>query len=250
MKQNANRIIFGVGPVREALQAEGLGVERIVVRKGGEAKFRDLSQAARDRGITFEVMEKEAFSKLVGERGTHQGIAALLPPFAYADYEDLLEALAPGKPLVFLDCLTDPHNVGAIVRTAYLLGAAGVVLPTDRSVEINGTVSKVSAGATEHLPICQVTNLVRAMKQAKEAGAWIAGLSEHGKDGTRQLTSDVPWVLVAGNEGKGLRQQVKKACDVLVALPMANEGVGSFNVSVATALGLYEIVRTSLAKGS
>jgi 23S rRNA (guanosine2251-2'-O)-methyltransferase len=170
--------------------------------------------------------------------GHHQGIAARTRPFAYAELDDILDAGA--GLLVALDGITDPQNLGAIVRSAEVLGAGGLILPRDRSAAVTPAVVRASAGATVHLPIAQVVNLVRALESAKERGYWTVGLALDGSSTFQQLPELDRALLVVGSEGKGARPLVLEACDFRVRIPQTGR-VGSLNASVAAAIGLYAV---------
>lgn len=250
----SERHVFGIGPVRELLAAKPGAVRRLYVEvRRGERPDGDVGQlvtSAQRSGIAAEFVDKVALGALVGEHAVHQGIVALVEPMAYVELDTIVAAAeARGEPLlvVVLDQVQDPHNVGAIIRTAYLLGAHGVVLPVHRQSAVTATVTKASAGATELLPIAQVTNVARALEDLKAKGAWIAGLDAPAPMKLRQLDGSLPLVLVAGAEGDGIRPLVAKHCDFLVELPMHAPGIGSYNVSVATAMALYEIARARQA---
>lgn len=244
------RLIYGTGPVRELLAAKPGAVRRLFVepRRGDQASddVGQLLARARELGLPTEMAEKAVLSAIAGEFALHQGVIAVVAPFVFAELSDIIERAAErSEPLlvVVLDQVQDPHNVGAIIRTAYLMGAHGVVVPVHRQSSITATVTKASAGATELMPIAQVTNVTRALEEFKAAGAWIVGLDAPAKMRLSQVDGTLPLVLVSGAEGDGIRPLVAKHCDFLVELPMHASGVGSYNVSVATAMALYEITR-------
>jgi 23S rRNA (guanosine2251-2'-O)-methyltransferase len=255
--KNAGRMVCGVGPVKELLasapsQIDELRVATGRVSKGDTGRGRrdpvaDIADKGRRLGIRVTAARMGDLDRMVGQGQRHQGVVALTKEFEYCDIDDILAAAnaADENPLVVaLDGVTDPHNLGAIARSAYLLGAHGLVLPRDRSAKVNATSAKVSAGAVEHLAIAQVTNLSRALTEAKEAGLWIAAVAAGDKSTPLgELDFQLPLLLVLGSEGKGLRPQVAKQCDFTVEIPMSRSGVGSFNVSVAAALALYEAHR-------
>ncbi|MBK9070010.1 MAG: 23S rRNA (guanosine(2251)-2'-O)-methyltransferase RlmB [Myxococcales bacterium] len=242
--------MYGVGPVRELLAAKPDAVRRLYIepRRGDQASD-DVGQLlikARELGLSTEMADKAMLTAIAGEFALHQGVIAVVAPFVFAELADIMARAADrGEALlvVVLDQVQDPHNVGAIIRTAYLMGAHGVVVPVHRQSSITATVTKASAGATELLPIAQVTNVVRALEEFKAAGAWVIGLDAPAPMSLHQIDGTLPLVLVAGAEGDGIRPLVAKQCDFIVELPMHAAGVGSYNVSVATAMALYEIVR-------
>jgi len=176
----------------------------------------------------------------------HQGVAAFPAASAsqYADLEDLLPA---ARMIVMLDGIEDPHNLGAIARTVHAAGGDAIVIPERRAAGVTAAVEKAAAGALAHLPVVRVVNLNRAMEQAKEAGFWIYGLDERGQWTYDQIEYNPPTVLVAGAEGRGLHEQVKKHCDDLVRIPLAG-AIASLNVSVALGIAIFEWKRRSRAK--
>src|SRR5262249_53865801 len=177
--------------------------------------------------------------------GVHQGVAARLREFAYASLEDVLaRAKASDRPplVVVADGLQDPHNLGAVIRSADALGVHGVVLPKDRSVGVTATVAKASAGAVEHVSVARVTNLSRALEELKEAGLWVAAADPDGEQLLWEARLDGPLAVVVGAEGAGVRPGVLKHCDLRLRIPMGGQ-VGSLNASVSAALVLYEVAR-------
>jgi 23S rRNA (guanosine2251-2'-O)-methyltransferase len=178
--------------------------------------------------------------------GVHQGVVAVVGEYNYAQLDELLAlAKKSGRPplVLVLDSVQDPQNLGALVRTAHVVGAHGVVIPKDRAVGVTPAVVKASAGATEHVRIATVTNVARALEELKEAGLWIAGAVAAGDSKAPwEIDFTVPIALVLGAEGKGIRPLVQRGCDLLVQIPMEGE-VASLNVGAAGAMLLYEIVR-------
>jgi 23S rRNA (guanosine2251-2'-O)-methyltransferase len=247
------RVVFGVGPVRELLRAQAGAISVVWVSGRRADALAALVEEARRRGVPVEPHEPHELDAAAGPGAVHQGVVALAGAFAYADLDDLLAAAQrSGAPalLVALDGVTDPHNLGAVARSAYLLGAHGVIVPRDRSAEVTPAAVKSSAGATEHISIAQVTNLARALGEIKEHGVWIAALTALGSGvmPLDQLDGALPICLVAGAEGTGLRPLVERQADFRVAIPMQGRAVGSFNVSVAAAIALYEIARQRAAR--
>jgi 23S rRNA (guanosine2251-2'-O)-methyltransferase len=202
---------------------------------------------ARAAGIRVEERERDILDGAAGEGGRHQGVIAWLGAYRYADIDELVEAAnEAGEPalLIALDGVEDPRNLGAILRSAYLLGAHGVVIPEHRAAQVTATVSKTSAGASELVPIAQVGNLVRALEQLRELGLWrVAVHAENDAKPISEIDGKMPLVLVLGAEGSGVRPLVAKNCDFHALIPMQKSAVGSFNVSVAAALALYEMRR-------
>lgn len=204
----------------------------------------ELFSRARDAGIRVEKLPRERLDSLA-EGGVHQGVVAELRQYAYADLPDLLEAAQEkGEPalVVLLDGIQDPHNLGAIVRSAHALGAHGVVIGKDRAAQVTGAVSKASAGAIEHVPVARVVNLSRALEELKEAGLWTVAADPRGTQELWEAKLDGPLAVVVGAEGAGVRPGVLEHCDFRLRIPMAGK-VGSLNASVSAALVLYEICR-------
>ncbi|NLZ93576.1 MAG: 23S rRNA (guanosine(2251)-2'-O)-methyltransferase RlmB [Firmicutes bacterium] len=236
------RMLTGRRPVLEALRA-GTNIERIFVQKGshGEA-ITEILSAAQEKAIPVEYCEKSFFIKNAG-RGNHQGVMAVTPPFAYAPFEELLTGRAGEAPfLVILDHLQDPHNLGALVRTAYAAGCHGLVITQRRAAQMTEAAIRTAAGAAEYLPIARVVNVARCIEACKKAGLWIYGADMHGESLYTAGDYKGPVALVIGSEGAGLSRIVKEKCDFLVRLPMQG-AVASLNASVAGALLIYEVYR-------
>lgn len=204
----------------------------------------ELKKRAATAQVRWEVLPKERLSALAAG-GVHQGVVAEVKAFSYASLEEIIAAAdKSGNPglVVALDGVQDPHNLGAIIRSAHALGAHGVVLPKDRAAQVTGVVAKSSAGALEHSRIARVVNLSRALETLKEAGYWVAAFSADGDTALWDAKLDGKVVLVVGAEGDGVREGVLNHCDFRVKIPMAGK-VDSLNASVAAGLALYEIVR-------
>lgn len=240
------RYVWGVNPVLESLRAHPENVDRLYVVEGqlSPKLSGELLSRARDAGVRVEHVPRERLAAL-SEGGVHQGVAAALKPFAYAELEDVVAAAkASDRPplLVCLDGVQDPHNLGAIIRSAHALGAHGVVIPKDRAAQVTGVVAKASAGAVEHCPVARVTNLSRALEQLKEEGFWVAAADPGGDQVLWDARLDGPLAVVVGAEGPGVREGVLKHCDLRLRIPMAGE-VASLNASVSAGLLLYEAYR-------
>ena len=234
-------LVYGLHPVQELLAAQPKQIKRLLVVRTAEPRLDKVLEQARVAGVRVENVSRKALHDLVGQ-AVHQGLVAQVQPFAYADFAAL--KAPPGKAplLVALDQVQDPHNLGALIRSAYALGAHGLFFPKDRACEITPTVVKSAAGATAHLPIARVTNLRRALDQLKEAGLWVVGTAPEGAQLLHTVDLCQPIVLVVGSEGSGMRKTIAEACDFLVQIPMAGH-LGSLNASVAGAIGLYETAR-------
>jgi 23S rRNA (guanosine2251-2'-O)-methyltransferase len=193
------------------------------------------------------VVARDQLAARAGAGANHQGVVAIAAAYEYAELSELCTvATERGEPalILVLDEVTDPHNLGAVLRSAHLFGAHGVVIPHDRSAPVNAVVTKVSAGASEYIRVARVTNLARALAELKQAGLWLAALAVG--PASRPLwefDGSGPIGLVLGSEGKGIRRRVAQACDHHVVIPMSGAGVGSFNVSVVAGVALYEIAR-------
>jgi len=243
--------LYGFHPVREGLRGRRQPLELFVVEGVVSERLQKLLDLAAERKVPVRRRQKADLDRLAGQPH-HQGVVLSIEPFAYSDLDELVAAWRnSGRPAFFLllDGITDPHNFGAILRNADAAGCHGVVVPKDRSCPVSGVVDKTSAGAVEHLPICQVTNLARTIEQLKAAGVWVYGLS--GEAAVKplyeeQLTGDI--ALVIGAEGEGLRQLTQRLCDGLLAIPMGGK-VASLNAASASAVALFEVVRQRLGAG-
>jgi len=238
-----SRTVFGVNPVLEALRAHPEQVERVVFAEGAKphalGEIRSRAQKAHVRVDQVPRARLDAQS----EGGVHQGVLAEVADFAYAELEDLLEPREGPPPLlVLLDGIQDPHNLGALIRSAHAFGARGVVIPADRAVGVTAVAAKASAGAVEHCQVARVVNLARAVESLKEAGIWTAAAVVDGDTLPWQLDLAGPSALVLGAEGKGVRPLVARTCDFRVRIPMAG-ALGSLNASAAGAALLYEAHR-------
>jgi 23S rRNA (guanosine2251-2'-O)-methyltransferase len=225
--------------VLEALKAHPTDIVRILVEHRRSQGAERVARAAADAGVRVEEVPHGELARRA-RSGVHQGVGAELSGFRYAELEDLL-----GKPQAFLlvlDGVTDPQNLGALVRSAHALGAHGVVLPKDRAAGITPATFKAAAGALEHCPVARVTNLVRTLEQLKAAGIWTVALAADGDKELGQIDLTTPIALVLGSEGAGVRPLVRKTCDHVASIPMAGK-VGSLNVSAAGAVALYEVAR-------
>ena len=230
-------ILSGIHPVGEALRA-GRALERVLVaRGGGGPRMQELIELARRAGTPVRFEPRAALDRLAGTPA-HQGVVALGAAKPYAE----LDEVAGADLVVLLDGVEDPHNLGAIVRTAHAAGAGGIVIPERRAASLTDVAAKAAAGALEHLPVARVANLNRALEELKRRGFWIYGLDERGTTDYDQVDFASPTALVLGGEGKGLHEQVRQHCDVLVRIPVAGR-ISSLNVSVAAGVVLFEWAR-------
>jgi len=237
-------IIYGINPLTEALRTEPCRLLKIAVAKGAmkEALNRILNLAeAKKIPVSFE--EKREIEKLSGH-GAHQGVVGFYPSFAYADMDQLIRNRHPASPfhlILLLDGITDPHNLGALIRTAHCHGVNGVIIPDHRSAMVTATVVKASAGAALLTPVVHVANLSRIMEDLKQQGFWIYGADAGTGQNIYGMTYDGHVALVMGSEGRGMRPLIRKQCDFLVSIPMRGE-IDSLNVSVAAGIILNDIV--------
>jgi 23S rRNA (guanosine2251-2'-O)-methyltransferase len=237
------QIIFGIHAVEEALAARGRGFDYVAVVPGrGDARIQKIAQLCREAGVPLRSIPRDQLTRLA-KTANHQGVVAVTAEKKYDDVEDLLaHKRSLHAFLLVLDGIEDPHNLGAIIRTAEGAGADGIVIPERRAVGVTPTVVKASAGASEHLPIARVTNLGRALEDLKSRNIWTVGLDERGGQLYDRLDYKMDCALVLGAEGHGLHEQVRKKCDFLVSIPMQGK-VPSLNVSVAAAIVMYEVAR-------
>ena len=240
-----SRFVYGVNPVLEAIRAHPDDVVRVLLersREGRRSQGADrVAEAAAGAGVRVDEVPHGDLAHR-SRSGVHQGVGAELGEFRYADLEDLLEA-AKGPPfLLVLDGVTDPQNLGALVRSAHALGADGVVIPKDRAAGVTPAAFKAAAGALEHCPLARVTNLSRALEQMKERGIWTVALAADAEQEMGAIDLKAPTALVLGSEGSGVRPLVRKTCDHVARIPMAGK-VGSLNVAAAGAVALYEVAR-------
>lgn len=237
--------LTGIHAVREALEA-GRALERIVIASGRHGdRIEELVRLARSRGVPVRFEDRAQVDRLAGTRD-HQGVVALAAARSALSLEDLLAQIS-GAPehkglIILLDAIEDPHNLGAVVRTALAAGADGVVIPERRAAGLTETVARASAGALAHLPVARVNNLVQAMEELKEAGFWLVGLDERAEKNYTEQDFTGPVGIVLGNEGEGLHDLVRRRCDFLVSIPTTGP-VRSLNVSVAAGVVLFEAVR-------
>ncbi len=247
----STEVVYGLHAVRHALLQSADKVTEIWVQEGRQESKNIKTLLASAGSIPVHSVPKQTLDKLA-EFGRHQGIALRQqkhPPGLQVDLEDLLVDAYKSKPLfLILDGVQDPHNLGACLRTADAAGVKAVILPRDRAVGVTASVRKVASGAAENLPIIEVTNLARTLRQIRDAGVWVVGTSDRAEQTIYQLDLDRPLALVMGAEGMGIRENTRKQCDAIVRLPMQGI-VESLNVSVATGICLYEVLRQRLRSG-
>jgi 23S rRNA (guanosine2251-2'-O)-methyltransferase len=235
----------GINPVDAALSHEAEQVDALLVERGTRnGRVRGLMERARGRKIAVREVDCDELDRLA-EGVRHQGVIARMKAAARraaATLEEALESLAPDALFLILDGVTDPHNLGACLRSAEAAGVAAVIVPRDRAVGITPVVEKSSAGAASRIAFIQVTNLARAMEQLKAANIWITGLAGEGTASLYDIDFRGPCAIAMGSEGDGLRRLTAEHCDHLVKIPMRGQ-VESLNVSVATGIALFEVLR-------
>ena len=243
-------VLYGLHPVEEAIRSGSRGLDHVLVaRDRKDERLERIIAMCRVAGIRVATDAREQLTRMA-KTEMHQGVIAMVRARQFLGIEDLLAkkknpaAAVPDRHKFFLalDGVEDPHNLGALLRTADAVGVDGVLIPERRSAPINATVAKTSAGASEHVKIARVTNLVRSLEQLKRENVWVLGLDERGSPDYMDFDFRTDCVLVLGREGAGLHDLVKKTCDHLLRIPMAG-AVSSLNVSVAGAVVMYEAMR-------
>ncbi|MET3976934.1 23S rRNA (guanosine(2251)-2'-O)-methyltransferase RlmB [Cellulosimicrobium sp. TH-20] len=243
---SVQEIVAGRNSVLEALRARiPVEVVYLASRLDADDRTREIVDIVAGRGYDLLEVGKPELDRLT-DGAVHQGVAIKVPPYEYADVDDLLDAAeASGRPplVVALDGVTDPRNLGAVLRSAGAFGAHGVLVPERRAAGVTASAWKVSAGAAARVPVARATNLVRALGELKKAGCFVVGLDAGGTTaiGDLQLATE-PLVVVAGSEGKGLSRLVREACDVVASIPIGSD-TESLNAAVATGISLYEVAR-------
>jgi 23S rRNA (guanosine2251-2'-O)-methyltransferase len=234
--------IYGVLPVLEALRASSRRIERIVVAEGARnQRLHQIIERASQAGIAVRREPRAALDRLVGG-ANHQGVVAIAAAIEYADQDELLSQITPQTVFVLLDGIEDPHNLGAIIRTAECAGASAVVIPERRCAHVTEAVAKASAGAIEYLPIVRVTNLARFIDELKQRWCRVIGVEASARVSYTDQDYSGAIALVFGSEGRGLHRLVAERCDALVSIPMRGH-IGSLNVSVAAGVVLFEAMR-------
>jgi 23S rRNA (guanosine2251-2'-O)-methyltransferase len=239
--------IYGRHAVEAALANSARRVRRLVVAAGDgppEDVAALLERRAREAGIGVESLDRTALDRLLPAEAVHQGIAARVEPLAETDLGDLLDAMAGPEPatLLVLDRVTDPHNVGAILRSAAAFGAVAVILTERHAAPESGSLAKAASGALEHVPLIRVGNLARALDAIKEGGFWTVGLAAEAERTLAETAPSGRIALVLGAEGEGLRRLTRERCDLLARLPTGGP-IAHLNVSNAAAVALYEVAR-------
>ncbi|MGI6706085.1 MAG: 23S rRNA (guanosine(2251)-2'-O)-methyltransferase RlmB [Clostridia bacterium] len=248
LKEENPYLIEGRNPIREALKADR-PLDKILVARGvWDGSVRQIIGIAKERRIVVQEVDRSRLDE-ISASGNHQGLIAYGAAHEYVDLEDILEgARAKGEDpfLIILDGISDPHNLGSILRTAECCGAHGVVIPKRRAVGLTPTVAKASSGAVEYIPVARVTNIAGALESLKKQGIWIVGADVTGELYYRaDLTG--PLALVIGSEGEGMSRLVREKCDFLVSIPLRGK-IESLNASVAAGILMYEITKRRIGK--
>lgn len=241
-KSGKENIIIGRNPVMEALKS-GREIEKLLVAKDAEGSIRKIVGMAKDKNLFCQFAEKTALDR-VAEGRVHQGVIAYISTYQYCDVEDIIERAGQKEEdpfIIILDGIEDPHNLGAIMRTADGAGAHGIIIPKRRAVGITDVVAKASAGAVEYVPVAKVSNIAQTIERLKEKGVWIGACD---MDGTEYDKADLKGslALVIGAEGQGISRLVKEKCDFSLSIPMSGR-ITSLNASNAAAVLMYEAKR-------
>ena len=239
-----DEIIYGINPVKEALRGSRRAFELFVASGSSDRRMEKILDQAADRSVPVRHRDKSDISRLCGT-DHHQGVALRVESFPYTELDDLLDRWRESGEaglLLVLDGVQDPHNLGALIRTAACAGAQGVIIPKDRAVGVTPTAEKSSAGASETIPVCRVANIAQCLEQLKAENFWIYGAADSASTSVYKQNFSGHVALVIGSEGEGIRPLVRKKCDHLMAVPLKG-GVSSLNASVAGGVILFEIVR-------
>lgn len=241
-------MVFGLHSVQALLKAAPQRVQKLVLMRGRQDdRVQKISNAAKNNDIPVEIADRKAMDNM-GEEGNHQGVIAFVNPGKTYDEHDLyelLERLDTTPLLLVLDGVTDPHNLGACIRSADAAGVHAVIIPKDNSAGLTESARKVASGAADSVPLIVVTNLARTLKALQEKGLWVSGAAGEAEQTVFEADLRGPRVIVMGAEGTGMRRLTRETCDELVKIPMAGS-VSSLNVSVATGVVLFEVVRQRL----
>lgn len=244
-------VLIGRNAVIEAIRS-GRGINKLLIADGDkEGSVKEVISLAKEQGIVIQFVER---SKIEGIAGglRHQGVLAYVAPVAYSDLETILQAAETKDEapfLLLLDELEDPHNLGALLRTADATGVHGVLIPKRRSVPLTATVAKTSAGAVEYVPVARIGNIAQTLRKLKDKGFWVAGADMDGSQNYYEADLTGPLVLVVGSEGHGMSRLTKEQCDFIVKMPMVGK-INSLNASVAGSILMYESMRQRLQKKS
>jgi 23S rRNA (guanosine2251-2'-O)-methyltransferase len=246
LRRNPVQLVYGINPLLELLKSKGTIVKQLVVASGKRGgHISEILDIASKAGIPVEFRDK-AFLDRKTEGGVHQGIIGFTEEFSYASVDDIIanrHGEAKKDVILLLDGITDPHNLGSLIRTAHCFGINGVIIPKDRSASVTATTMKTSSGAAGYIPIAMEVNLAQTIQYLQSRGFWIYGAAAGEGQSVHRLNNDEEHVVVVmGSEGKGIRPLIKKKCDFFVSVPMKGK-MDSLNVSVAAGIILYEISR-------
>lgn len=237
--------LFGINPMLEALKERAREFDKVYIAKGAHSKgIEDIVHLCRHRNIPVYFETREALDRISGTR-KHQGIYGVASAKGYSSLEEIVDISERRKEhpfILILDGIEDPRNLGAIIRSADGAGVHGIVIPKHRSSGLSSTVAKASAGAIEYINIARATNLLNAIRWLKESGVWIYGLDMAGEKEYTDIAFDVPLAIVIGGEGRGIRESIRKACDVLIKIPLLGH-INSLNASVAAGIIIFEIAK-------
>lgn len=238
----SQNIIIGRNPVKEALKS-GREIEKLVIAKDSEGSIRKIIGLARDKNLFCQFAERAALDRIADGK-VHQGVIAYVSAYEYCEPEDLLEIARKKEEdpfIIILDGIEDPHNLGAIMRTADGAGAHGIIIPKRRAAGISDTVAKASAGAVEYVPVAKVSNIAQTIDKLKEKGVWIGACDMNGQEYSKaDLTGSL--AIVIGAEGQGISRLIKEKCDFSISIPMCGR-IDSLNASNAAAVLMYEVRR-------
>jgi len=239
-----DELLFGVNPVREALRGSRGVFELYVQSTATDHRLENILALAKERGVRVIKREREDLTRMCGS-SHHQGMALKVAPFPYSDVDDIISKASErsnGGFILILDGIQDPHNLGALIRTAACAGVDGVIIPKDRACGITSAAEKASAGAVETIPVAQVTNIAQTLESLKKSGYWVYGLAGEAGQSLYSIEFSGSVVIVVGSEGEGIRPLVRKQCDMLMSIPLFG-GVGSLNASVAGGIALFEVAK-------
>lgn len=237
-------LIFGVNPVKESLQGARGAFNLYVQISATDHRVEKIIRLAEERGVAVHRRDKVDLTKMCAS-SHHQGIALEVEPFRYSDFDDLMTSVGESGIAGFilvLDAIQDPHNLGALIRSAACAGVNGVIIPKDRACGVTAAAEKTSAGAVETVPVAMVTNIAHTLESLKKCGYWVYGLDGAARQSVYGTDFSGNVVLVVGGEGEGIRPLVRKQCDVVMSIPQYG-GVSSLNASVAGGIALFEIAR-------
>jgi 23S rRNA (guanosine2251-2'-O)-methyltransferase len=238
-------IIYGRNSVMELLNSTSRTINKLLIIKGdSQGSIKKIISLAREKHIVISEVTKQKMDELA-EGGNHQGVIALTTAYEYCEIDDILNVAdeKKEKPLVLiLDGIEDPHNLGAIIRTAECMGVHGIIIPKRRAAMVNSTVMKVAAGALEHMKISRVTNINDTIEELKEKGLWIIGTDASGRDSIQNIDLKSPVAIVIGSEGEGMSNLTRKRCDILTKIDMKGH-ITSLNASVSAGMVVYEACR-------